>query len=171
MGYQVELSIRFIDDDDDDDDTGSKVSSGGCGGGGTSRSSCHGRSDCRIPHTHHEGHDNNSWEGEQSSSVVVMTIPDNNGLLQRMEGRVDGVEAFMRGHFDGATVRERRDGKLRMEIPLSSGNLSTIFATIEQHRKEVFIEDYSVCQTSLEMIFNHFAATAVYKGPKGWEWP
>lgn len=36
--------------------------------------------------------------------------------------------------------------------------LSTIFATMEQHKEQLHLQEYALSQTSLEDIFNQFAA-------------
>ena len=38
-------------------------------------------------------------------------------------------------------------------------NLSKLFGSIENSKKELKIQEYSISQTSLEQIFNQFAAT------------
>ncbi len=76
----------------------------------------------------------------------------------RLERRLDAVLAFVEGCYPGAALRERQGAKLRFEIPAKGHTLAGLFGAIEDVKAELCIEDYSVSQTSLEQIFNGFAA-------------
>jgi hypothetical protein len=59
-------------------------------------------------------------------------------------------------------MRERQTSKVRVEVSASTmtgdiRRLSYMFGLIESNRKNLFIDDYSISQTSLEQIFNYFA--------------
>ena len=47
--------------------------------------------------------------------------------------------------------------KLSAKIPLGE-----VFGELEANKNELHIEQYSVKQTSIEQIFNHFAQTATH---------
>jgi ATP-binding cassette, subfamily A (ABC1), member 3 len=75
----------------------------------------------------------------------------------RLERRLDAVLAFVEKRYPGSELRERQGTKLRFEVPSKGHSLAGLFGAIEDVRGELFIEDYSVSQTSLEQIFNGFA--------------
>lgn len=62
--------------------------------------------------------------------------------------------------FANAILRERQGRKLRYEIPTKGVSISSVFATIEKYKDEFKIDEYGVSQTSLEQVFNSFAAVA-----------
>jgi len=80
-----------------------------------------------------------------------------------LEKQFDGICKFLNDSFTKYVFRERQTGKIRVEINSlyddgSNRKLSSIFASIEEKRSVLMIQDYSVSQTSLEQIFNFFAA-------------
>ena len=73
--------------------------------------------------------------------------------------------------FGTVILRERQSTKLRVEVSAAepSGStsanqppvmrkLSTLFGFIESRKEQLCIQEYSISQTSLEQIFNQFAA-------------
>jgi ATP-binding cassette, subfamily A (ABC1), member 3 len=60
--------------------------------------------------------------------------------------------------FPGSRVLERHGTSLRFSIPPQNERLSTLFAKLENARGACSILSYSLSQTSLEQIFNQFAA-------------
>lgn len=79
-----------------------------------------------------------------------------------MEENYDNLIAFLDRNFPGYEVRERQVSKLRIVVPeMNDGykrKLSALFGAVERNKESLFLEEYSVCQTSLEQIFNHFAS-------------
>ena len=80
-----------------------------------------------------------------------------------LEEQYDKVTQFLSQYFGSYHVRERQTTKIRVEIgevnvDNSKRMLSKVFAAVEAHRSDLNIQDYSVSQTSLEQIFNFFAA-------------
>jgi len=80
-----------------------------------------------------------------------------------LERQYDAIVAFLQETFGYHMVRERQATKIRIEVKSvnidgSARLLSSIFSAIEKNRKSLAIQDYSVSQTSLEQIFNFFAA-------------
>jgi ATP-binding cassette, subfamily A (ABC1), member 3 len=106
------------------------------------------------------------------TGLDVRIALDNNGEVTLnhlaswcvLEARYDTFLAFLEGHFDGYKMRERQMAKVRVEIPsmITATNthrrLSSMFGLMESNVKELGIREYSVAQTSLEQIFNSFAA-------------
>ncbi len=70
------------------------------------------------------------------------------------------IADFMRETFDGATLLERSTThSFRYRIPSEGNNLAIVFGKFEDAKASLHLEDYSVGQTTLEQIFNQFAAS------------
>jgi ABC-type multidrug transport system ATPase subunit len=80
-----------------------------------------------------------------------------------LEDRMESILRFIMDNYPDAVLRERQGTKVRFEIPSKDTNtgaarkLSEMFGLIEDNKGRLHVEDYSVCQTSLEQIFNFFA--------------
>ena len=80
-----------------------------------------------------------------------------------LEKQYDQIMSFLKSTFGTYVVRERQTTKIRIEIKSVNANgskrlLSTVFSAIENNKTNLNIQDYCVSQTSLEQIFNFFAA-------------
>jgi ATP-binding cassette, subfamily A (ABC1), member 3 len=70
------------------------------------------------------------------------------------------LEGFMSKHFPGTVLLERSTAhSFRFRIPTKEMSLANIFRHFEEAKGRLNIEDYSVGQTTLEQIFNQFAAS------------
>jgi ATP-binding cassette, subfamily A (ABC1), member 3 len=70
------------------------------------------------------------------------------------------LEGFMSQHFPGTVLLERSTAhSFRFRIPTKEMSLANIFRHFEEAKSRLNIEDYSVGQTTLEQIFNQFAAS------------
>mmetsp|Transcript_30651 Transcript_30651/g.64872 ORF Transcript_30651/g.64872 Transcript_30651/m.64872 type:complete len:1373 (-) Transcript_30651:2144-6262(-) len=76
------------------------------------------------------------------------------------ELRVKALIDFFEGSYHTAILRERQAVKVRFEINSDGVTISSVFANIEKNKEELRMEDYGVSQTSLEQVFNSFAAIA-----------
>jgi hypothetical protein len=76
------------------------------------------------------------------------------------ELRMRNVENFMKSSYPGFVLRERQDSKVRYEIPSQGTRISCIFASLEDNKSALCLEDYGVSQTTLEQVFIHHAAEA-----------
>jgi ABC-type multidrug transport system ATPase subunit len=77
------------------------------------------------------------------------------------ELRMRKLTQFFESSYESAELRERQETKVRYEIGSSDGlRISQIFANIESHKEDLMLADYGVSQTSLEQVFNFFAAEA-----------
>ena len=66
--------------------------------------------------------------------------------------------SFVNDKFADSVMLERHD--LNMRYRLSSETpLSSVFRILEAAKEDISMQEYGVCQTSLEQIFNSFAAT------------
>ncbi|GAQ79509.1 ABC transporter A family [Klebsormidium nitens] len=69
------------------------------------------------------------------------------------------IDAFVRATFPGAALLEHTAATFRYQLPREGGrSLAQVFAAMEAQRAAVGIAEYSVGQTTLEAIFNNFAA-------------
>ena len=71
--------------------------------------------------------------------------------------------------FGEYKIREQQISKVRYEILSNNLNgtprqISSLFALMEEHKAALHVQEYSISQTSLEQIFNQFAATQEEEG-------
>jgi len=76
------------------------------------------------------------------------------------EMRVENLQAFFEESYSTAILRERQETKVRYEVASDGLKISSIFEAIEANKESLQLADYGVSQTSLEQIFNFFAAEA-----------
>lgn len=70
------------------------------------------------------------------------------------------LENFMTKEFPGTVLLERSTAhSFRFRIPTKEMSLANVFRHFEEAKSRLNIEDYSVGQTTLEQIFNQFAAS------------
>ena len=96
------------------------------------------------------------------------------------ERRVQAAEAFVATTFPNATLRERQGALLHYELPRGANDLASMFGLMERAvaasagaddaddgddgngaasaGDQLYIDNYSLGQTSLEQIFNSFAS-------------
>jgi hypothetical protein len=88
-----------------------------------------------------------------------------------LERNFDKICLFLTSSFGQFVLRERQTTKIRVEIkalypvdesdptgPQHTRRLADMFGALESNKEILFIQDYSITQTSLEQIFNQFAA-------------
>lgn len=94
-----------------------------------------------------------------------------------LEIKFDKISAFLTKAFNSYILRERQTSKIRVEVSqtvdtneaavtAAEGNqpqpqrrqLADMFGMIEAEKNVLGIQEYSISQTSLEQIFNQFAA-------------
>ena len=73
------------------------------------------------------------------------------------------VCTFMSDTYPGSLMREKQGSKIRFEVPsVVNGvrlKLSGMFGTLTANKDKLELQEYSLSQTSLEQVFNKFAAT------------
>ncbi|XP_072953821.1 ABC transporter A family member 1 isoform X1 [Typha angustifolia] len=70
------------------------------------------------------------------------------------------IDSFVLTSFPGATFHGCNGLSVKYQLPYGDdSSLADIFGHLEHNRKKLGIEDYSISQSTLETIFNHFAAT------------
>ena len=91
-------------------------------------------------------------------STYISTPLPSTSLIPRDCMHVSGMA------FGGFTLRERQNTRVRVEVsavhPTTNERrkFATMFAAVESRKVELRIQEYSISQTSLEQIFNQFAA-------------
>jgi len=75
-----------------------------------------------------------------------------------LENRALRAETFVNNNFKGTILRERQSGKARFEFPAQDMALGQMFGLLEDNREALYIQEYSLSQTTLEQIFNFFAS-------------
>ena len=93
-----------------------------------------------------------------NGSVEIKTM----ALFIVLEEMFDKLARFLTQEYGIFTLRERQPTKVRVEIaaigPKGPRKLSEMFGAVEAKKAEIGISEYSICQTSLEQIFNQFAS-------------
>jgi hypothetical protein len=86
----------------------------------------------------------------------------------------DALCVFLGQAFGGFALRERQNSRVRVEIDATDPatgqrrRFAAMFAAVEAKKAALKIQEYSIAQTSLEQIFNQFAAQQEEeKGPAG----
>lgn len=74
-----------------------------------------------------------------------------------LEDRVLALGAYLGRHFEGTIPLERHERTFRFRLPVEC-SLAEVFRQLENSREEIYLEEYGVSQTTLEQIFNDFAA-------------
>eukprot|EP00386_Alphamonas_edax_P015054 GDKI01046074.1.p1 GENE.GDKI01046074.1~~GDKI01046074.1.p1 ORF type:complete len:103 (+),score=31.77 GDKI01046074.1:1-309(+) len=71
------------------------------------------------------------------------------------------LQAVMHHEFPGSSMLEHHGYMWRFNLPKQEGvSLGALFGVLESRREEACIAEYSLSQTTLEQIFNQFAALA-----------
>ncbi|KAF9609996.1 hypothetical protein IFM89_019636 [Coptis chinensis] len=69
------------------------------------------------------------------------------------------IDSFILSSFPGATFHGCNGLSVKYQIPYGEdSSLADIFGHIERNRDQLGIAEYSISQSTLETIFNHFAA-------------
>ncbi|KAF5199501.1 Atp-binding cassette sub-family a member, partial [Thalictrum thalictroides] len=69
------------------------------------------------------------------------------------------IDSFIQSSFPGATFHGCNGLSVKYQIPYGEdSSLADIFGHLERNRGQLEIEEYSISQSTLETIFNHFAA-------------
>ncbi|EPS72080.1 hypothetical protein M569_02676, partial [Genlisea aurea] len=73
--------------------------------------------------------------------------------------KFSAIDAFFQSSFPGATCQGCNGLSVKYQLPFSEGvSLASVFGHIERNRDALGIGEYSVSQSTLETIFNHFAS-------------
>jgi len=75
-----------------------------------------------------------------------------------LEMHLRTVQQFVRSKFHGAVVLEQHASMIRFRLPRASSSLPVMFEEMQNAKRDLGVDEYSVSQTTLEMIFNAFAA-------------
>ncbi|CAK4193439.1 unnamed protein product [Aphanomyces euteiches] len=76
------------------------------------------------------------------------------------ETRFQQLESFLSKTFSKISLLERQNEHCRFKLhenPSDPLKLSAVFAKMEANKEALFMQEYSVSQTTLEQIFNSFA--------------
>ncbi|XP_022766658.1 ABC transporter A family member 1 isoform X6 [Durio zibethinus] len=71
------------------------------------------------------------------------------------------IDSFMVSSFPGATFNGCNGISVKYQLPYREGlSLADVFGHLERNRNQLSIAEYSISQSTLETIFNHFAANS-----------
>jgi ATP-binding cassette, subfamily A (ABC1), member 3 len=76
------------------------------------------------------------------------------------EFRMRRLNDFIIEKYPENVLRERQDTKARYEVGSKGLHIGNIFSAIEENKERLMVAEYGVSQTSLEQVFNMFAADA-----------
>ncbi|CAN1829239.1 ABC transporter A family member 1 [Linum perenne] len=75
--------------------------------------------------------------------------------------KFSAIDSFVLSSFPGATLERSNGISAKYQLPYQDDlSLADVFGHIEKNRKRLGIVEYSINQSTLESIFNHFAAEA-----------
>jgi ABC-type multidrug transport system ATPase subunit len=95
------------------------------------------------------------------SATSLTGVPlDELAAFATVELRVRKIAEFIVNSFSTNIFRERQDTKVRYEVNSEGIKISSIFASLEENKDRLLLDDYGVSQTSLEQVFNMHAALA-----------
>eukprot|EP00042_Codosiga_hollandica_P054526 m.739987 g.739987 ORF g.739987 m.739987 type:complete len:1626 (-) comp58922_c0_seq2:1991-6868(-) len=77
--------------------------------------------------------------------------------IRYAHGHQADIQAFVASYFPGAVLKESFGGRLSFTMNLQSASIGSVFATMENHRASLGIEDYMFNQPTLEGVFISFA--------------
>jgi ABC-type multidrug transport system ATPase subunit len=97
------------------------------------------------------------WKDAVSPTGVSL---DELSAFAATELRMKKVDDYMKEWYPDCIVRERQETKIRYEIGIEGAKISAIFANMETNKEDLQLADYGVSGTSLEHVFNTFAAEA-----------
>ncbi|KAJ0262481.1 ABC transporter A family member 1 [Hirschfeldia incana] len=76
--------------------------------------------------------------------------------------KFSALDSFIQSSFPGATFKSCNGLIIKYQLPFGEGGLSLAdaFGHLERNRNQLDIAEYSISQSTLETIFNHFAANS-----------
>ncbi|XP_067927873.1 phospholipid-transporting ATPase ABCA3-like [Watersipora subatra] len=74
---------------------------------------------------------------------------------------VQSLQRFIEETFAGALLKDKHQNLVQYQIPKGDLSWAMIFKTMEDNKKRLLIEDYSVSQTTLEQVFINFARAQI----------
>jgi len=88
-----------------------------------------------------------------SSYTLEASIAPGDDMADKAEAMKKLIMEMVPGSQDDGSF----DGRIRFELPQEGFKLSEMFRTLENHREEFSLKDYTISQTTLEQVFIHFA--------------
>ena len=70
---------------------------------------------------------------------------------------------MIQNQFQGVEIVEHWGNSWRLKIARGAFSIGYLFGLVEENKAEFEVSEYSVAQTTLEQIFNNFAASAELK--------
>ncbi|XP_041357912.1 phospholipid-transporting ATPase ABCA1-like isoform X2 [Gigantopelta aegis] len=81
-------------------------------------------------------------------------------IILRVSGSVpdtEPVKRFIVEMFPDAVLKEEHNNMMQFQLGMAHLSLAKLFAQMEAAKKRLHVEDYSVCQTTLDQVFINFA--------------
>ena len=105
-------------------------------------------------------------QGEGSGWIFAQYLDAGEGYLPLsvvcswwiQEDQAIAVRKHFATQFRNSKVIEHHGSQFTYQLPKAESNLAQLFSNMEQHKEVLEIAEYSVTETTLEQIFNNFAA-------------
>nr|CAD7446493.1 unnamed protein product [Timema bartmani] len=85
----------------------------------------------------------------------------------RSSHELEMAKEFVRNSFPGSLLKEEHEGLMTYHVPRSTLTWSRMFGILEDAKRRLNIEDYSLGQTSLDQGPTHFNSALNTEGPEG----
>ena len=72
-------------------------------------------------------------------------------IRTELPSHLDAVMSYVTSSFPGAQLKERQNNMVQYQLSAEL-KLSAVFGTMEERRRELRVEDYSVSQTTLDQV-------------------
>lgn len=96
-------------------------------------------------------------------SELIYRFGDGYTLTLKLSGSeaeaTQKAAAFVESEFPGAILKEKHSGMLEYQLPTQGVKLPQIFAAVVEARNRLGLEDYALCQTTLDQVFISFASS------------
>lgn len=81
------------------------------------------------------------------------------GLIEFLNAQTHGfsIIKFLTRHFEKVEILEQCGDFFKMRVPIEDRTIGWLFGYLEQAKRSLGIQEYSVSQTTLEQIFQNFA--------------
>lgn len=90
--------------------------------------------------------------------LVQMKLASKEGTgKEATEGSLTDVEAYLTSRWPACRLESAYNNLLTFRIDTANVKLSTLFGDIERLKDSLAMQEYAICQTSLEQIFLAFA--------------
>ena len=85
--------------------------------------------------------------GYSVAAKIVVPPGENTG------NKVQAYQAHINQSFPGAVLQDSHEGYVSYRVPYEAASLAALFGAMERSKAYFSVQEYSVCQASLEQVF------------------